>query len=256
MISFISTYSKDKAISERDAIQTFFQVILLKNIAFENARLIGGTALVLGHSNPRFSEDIDLSNVEDPFYLRKSIEKGANEIAQWMNCSFKIKPPTKATRTWKTTFSLGHGPSINLHVDSQPNKTFTNLPIVISYPGIAPFIFPSVSVEEIMADKVLALALRNYVGGRDLFDLWNHWLRHENIKSIEMTVMKLLPKKLSQRGISDYDLFVEIRNRLKKGLPDRVLTEWERYLPSGLKKKEIFKEIYNCVTRYFETVRI
>lgn len=42
------------------------QVAVLKNLNFEEAVLIGGTALVMGNGNPRFSEDVDLAGVERP----------------------------------------------------------------------------------------------------------------------------------------------------------------------------------------------
>ncbi|MDO8519532.1 MAG: nucleotidyl transferase AbiEii/AbiGii toxin family protein, partial [Deltaproteobacteria bacterium] len=62
----IQRYARERGLSHRDASQTFMQVIVLRHLAVPGARLIGGGALVFGHGNPRFSEDIDLTQVPDP----------------------------------------------------------------------------------------------------------------------------------------------------------------------------------------------
>ncbi|EKD50135.1 MAG: hypothetical protein ACD_62C00642G0001, partial [uncultured bacterium] len=51
----------ERGLSPHDALQAFLQFLVIKHHSFEPARFIGGTALVLGHGNPRFSEDIDFT---------------------------------------------------------------------------------------------------------------------------------------------------------------------------------------------------
>lgn len=249
MIETLRQIQFERGFSLREAIQTFCQIIVLKNFSWKTERFIGGTALVFGFGNPRFSEDIDLTNVPNPLTLKPYLNKASKELGIWLKEELKeaptLLPPKKEKATWKLSAkTLGEG-LIRLHIDSQKYRAHSHHPVVISPKGLSPFIVASISLEEIMADKLVALALRNYVSGRDLFDLWYHWFRNPENK-INEKIFSLLEKKKKDRSITE-TVLSKIKKRLPSQIPDRVLDEWNRYLPPSLKNRSLYEEIYSSV---------
>jgi len=136
---------------------------------------------------------------------------------------------------------------VRLHIDSQPYKVLTRSPLMVEYPGIATFVFPSVKIEEVMADKIVAIAFRNNLGGRDIFDIYYHWIK-AGIESLpEDEITALVREKLKQRKLSRADFNRKISERFKDTPPQRVYDEWERYLPAAIKNKAFYKDMYENV---------
>ncbi|MDO8643352.1 MAG: nucleotidyl transferase AbiEii/AbiGii toxin family protein [bacterium] len=247
MIQNIQNYARTKGLSERDALQVFMQVLVLKNLHLAGAKMIGGTALVMGHGNPRFSEDIDLTGVLHPSGLKKYLEKGAKELGGLLNCGVTLKAPKEDRITWVVTCRLSPTLSARLHVDSQPYKSLTQFPLMVEYPGQAPFVFPSVTLDEIMADKLVALAFRNNLSGRDIFDLWYHWLKGSDADLKRGAIQGAVEKKLRQRGLKVKTFLRNIREKMTDGVTKRVQEEWGRYLPSGLDDPALHERIFETV---------
>jgi predicted nucleotidyltransferase component of viral defense system len=247
MIENIRKHAQARGISLQDALQVFMQVVSLKNIHMDNIALIGGTSLVMGAGNPRFSEDIDLTGVLEPLKLKPYLEKTANELEAFLDAKVAVKPPKEGRATWKISCVLAEGFTTRLHVDSQRCKPLSKKHLMVEFMGMAPFVFPSVEITEIMADKLVALATRKNISGRDIFDLWYHWFKQAEDAGISEKVRKFLEQKLEQRKIDRTDFDKLIVSRLKDAIPERVTDEWGRYLPSGLKRKELYREIYDGV---------
>lgn len=243
MIQNIQKYSALKGLSLQDALQVFMQVIALKNIRQEGVALIGGTSLVLAENNPRFSEDIDLTGLDDPARLLPDLKRASAELEAFLGTDISLKPPKKGKATWKIACRLPNL-AASLHIDSQKFKPFTKRPLMVEFPGVPPFVFPGVKIEENMADKLLALAFRNNLSGRDIFDLWFHWFRHglEGQSYPDITV--LLKEKLKQRAVGAGEFNNAISSRLKDAAPTRVIDEWNRYLPAGLRNNTLFEDIF------------
>ena len=231
----------------RDALQTFMQVVLLKNLRHETARLIGGTALVLGYANPRFSEDLDLTSVADPLSLERSLLTGSRELEGWLSTKATLSAPKKDSRTWKIAVAIAEFGNVHLHIDSQPYPTYANTPLIADFPGFNPIVCNSVAVEEIMADKLVAIALQNYLGGRDLFDLWFHWLRTEDRNARERQIRLMVPKKLRDRRVRARDWMELFQKRLSAMNLQRARVEWKRYLPPDFSQPAILEEIIQRV---------
>lgn len=247
MITNIQKYSSEKNLSRQDSLQVFMQVIALKNLQIDGVKLIGGTALVMGHNNPRFSEDIDLTGVKAPRDLEKNLTKAQKELSGLLSCDTKIVPPKKDKATWKLVCQLDKIFSAKLHVDSQGLPALTHHPIMVEFPGVSPFIYSSIELPEIMADKLVALAFRNNLSGRDIFDLWYHWLKNGDKNSAD--IISLLKKKLSLRKINKTSFNEKIKERLRNEMSERVIDEWNRYLPAGLKDERFYKQIFSSVRK-------
>lgn len=247
---FVEQYAQEKGLSRQDAAQTLMQVLALKHVSYPGARLIGGGALVFGHGNPRFSEDIDLAGVPDTSVLEPGLRKTLLEIQGWFQKPAKLIAPKGTGRTWRILCQWNRAESLQLHVDSQKYRAWSVHPVVISFPGIPSFIVESLSLEELMAEKLLAVFGRRTLGGRDLFDLWFHWLRLDNSRETGIGVQKYLPQKLKERGISRDDFFATLKERLSLHAQGetqdqfkRAQEEWKRYLPLTFQKKTVYEEI-------------
>ena len=240
----IELYARQRNLSPQDAAQTFMQIVVLRHLSVPGVRLIGGTALVLGHNNPRFSEDVDLTQVAHPDLLRPGLAKAATELKNWFGSSVMLLPPKGNGRTWRMTCLLGRASAVRLNVDCQEYPAYTVHPIVLQFPSLSPFSFDAIELDEIMADKVIALAYRRYLGGRDLFDLWFHWLRLDDWSLRLPMIRQFIDRKLKDRSFSTAELHRLLQNRLSpKVAMERARTEWQRYLPADFQKKGIQEEM-------------
>lgn len=256
MIQNIEKYGNERGISRQDALQVFMQVMALKGLMKTDAVLIGGTALVMGHGNPRFSEDIDLTGVDDPRGLRSSLSKSSAEIADILEAKTKLVEPKSGKTTWRLSCEIKTGFSAQLHIDTQNLSPITHHPIMIEYPGLPPFVFSSIKLDEIMADKLVALAFRNYASGRDIFDLWFHWLKNGSATEREMAILDMVKKKLSARKLEGNDFLKNLQTKMNHGISKRVSNEWERYLPAAIKNSALYKNIFNIVSEKIETIKL
>lgn len=243
-IEAIQRYSREKKLSLQDAAQTFLQVIVLKHLNIPRARFMGRTALVFGYGNPRFSEDIDLTQVPNPHLLKPGLVKAAAELEGWFASRVVLAPPKAGGRSWRLTVRLGRAESLRLHIDSQSYAAYTSHPIVVEFPSIQSFVIEAMSVDEIMAEKVVAVAYRRYLGGRDLFDLWFHWLRTPETSARQGIIRGHVEKKLEERSLGHPDFLHRLKERLSQAkTPARVQSEWQRYLPADFQKISVFTAI-------------
>lgn len=240
----IQAYAEKQQIPFNEARQVFVQILILKYVSNPLARFMGGTALVLGYGNPRFSEDVDFTQVRDVQSLGPGLKRTAAEVEKWLNIDVSIIFPKPNRMTWRLQGTISAAESFSVHVDSQPFKAHIMRPIVIEFPSIPSFVCEALSLNEIMAEKILALAFRNYLGGRDLFDLWFHWLRNDSWRESIDEILDLVRRKLKERKKNQ----ILLEQHLKKKLVispalDRACNEWERYLPHRFQKQSVYDDI-------------
>ncbi len=252
----VEQYARERGLSLQDARQTFMQVVVLKNLTLPAARLIGGTALVLGHGNPRFSEDIDLTQISNPGLLKPGLSKAARELEGWFEHPVRLTPPRKGGRSWRLSCPFDRATSVQLHVDCQKERAYTTHPIVLKFPSLPSFICEAEALDEIMADKVIAVAFRRYLGGRDLFDLWFHWLRLDDWTVREGAILPLIRKKCKDRAILHENLARHLKERLSpKTSLDRARQEWRRYLPPEFHREGVEHDMLRSAQRLLEMIR-
>ncbi len=242
----IQKFAAEKKISEMEATQVLLQVLVLKCLSLPGAHFMGGTALVLGYGNPRFSEDIDLTDIKNPLKLSQDLKNAVREASQWLGAKAILQPPKPEKRTWKIICPLGPSQSIRLHIDTQAYPAHTSRPIVIEFPSLSSFVCEALTLPEILAEKMIALAYRKYLGGRDLFDLWFHWLRKPDWELPKNEIFTLVKLKLKERRLLQTEFKQNLISRLKKGTSlNRAREEWKRYLPPEFQKESIFNDILN-----------
>jgi len=251
----VQKYAREQRLSLQDAAQVFLQTIVLKHLSAPRAVFMGGTALVLGYGNPRFSEDVDLTQVSNPLLLKPGLEKSAAEAAAWLNASAKLMAPKPQGRTWRMTLRWGRADSLSLHVDSQVHPAYSSQAILLTYPSIPAFVCMTMGLDEILAEKMLAVAYRRYLGGRDLFDLWFHLSKEPDLKARLSRVEEYTRKKLRDRKLDRTDFEERLQERLSHpGSLTRARQEWARYLPTELQKPALFQSILTFVAKLPEVM--
>lgn len=240
----IQRYAQERHLSQQDAAQIFLQVVVLRHLSDPRAVFMGGTALVFGYENPRFSEDVDLTHVTDQDALRPGLIKARAEIEHWFGAKTTLQAPKSNGRTWRIVVRFNRAESLNLHVDSQPNRAHTTRPIVVAYPAMQPIVVQTLSLQEIMAEKILAIAGRRYLAGRDLFDVWFHWLRKEDWQYAWSVTRELLKKKMRERHLQLHDVCEQVAQRLSLHASlHRARQEWTRYLPPEFQRESVYEDI-------------
>lgn len=252
----IQRFSREQRVSLQDAAQVFLQVLVLKHLSAPEAVFMGGTALVLGYGNPRFSEDVDLTQVSDPLLLKPGLDKAAAEAGAWFGAPTRLAPPKAKGRTWRLSVLLGRADTLSLHVDSQGDRAHTGQAILLSYPSIPAFVCMTLGLDEILAEKIVAVAYRRYLGGRDLFDLWFHLSKEPELGAKLSVVAGYVRKKLLARALDQSDFERRLEERLihPRSLA-RAREEWARYLPTELQKPAVFQSILAFTARIPEFFR-
>ncbi|HIJ38258.1 MAG TPA: nucleotidyl transferase AbiEii/AbiGii toxin family protein [Rhodospirillaceae bacterium] len=153
----------------------------------------GGTALRLCHQGARYSEDLDFVGGADwtPGRMPKFINKIRSGIAEAYGLTVEVDPPSKeklerqsgvSVARWRTKIVLpdrvsGRLPRqvINIEVAAVPAHMPALMPVATNYRHLsAPlrqmliFVEP---MEEILADKIVALGARDFLKARDIWDI-------------------------------------------------------------------------------------
>lgn len=210
----------------------------------------GGTCLRLCHKGSRFSEDLDfvLANPSSEFNasLFKEFETiFIKSVKDRYNLEAEVTFPKDLNQTlsrWVAKVILPSSKAkINIEVCKVPSYDNSILQIRDFYntgSNLAPFLLAE-SKEEILADKMVAFTLRNYLKARDLWDI--KFLADYNVK----LNTQLIKKKISDYGVNfnNFSKELEIRaNNLNfKAVEADFNKEMSRFLP---------KDIYDDIIRF------
>lgn len=227
----------EKEILHHDILREMSDSGLLTNLTF-----IGGTCLRSCYGSLRLSEDLDFTGGtgfkrNDLADLCGILETG---LFSKYGLAVKVSEPVRETGnvdTWKiqviTRPERPSMPTQRINIDICAVSSFDRHPAVLinHYPinsGTSGLILYAESLQEIMADKMLALALRpNRVKNRDLWDIL--WLHSQGI-ALDRT---LIERKLDERNVLYEDFLILLDDRitgLDNGLSDYSF-EMSRFLP-------------------------
>lgn len=181
----------EKELLHQDILREMGSARLLQDLVF-----IGGTCLRVCHGSPRLSEDLDFTTDAPPESvlerlagLARSLEEG---IVRRYGLPVKVTEPKQEdglVRTWKLRLTTHPErpdlPAQRIHVDVQSLPAHDTRPAIPRNPyrvdmGTAGLILSASSLDEILVDKILALALREpRVKWRDVWDIV--WLDHQGV---------------------------------------------------------------------------
>lgn len=228
----------EKELLHHDILRVMSHMGHLSHLVF-----MGGTCLRDVYSSPRLSEDLDFAGGVD---FRKSdlADLGStigDAIREKYGFSVTVTEPTRDTgdtSTWKiriiTRPERPDLPAQRIHIDICALPSHDSQPAMLqqhygSDMGTAGLILRAESREEILADKIVALALRrSQVKHRDIWDIL--YLLQHNV-SLERS---LIHQKLADRTVDREAFTALLRDRIPPldGAYDAYQQELRRFLPT------------------------
>ncbi|NIQ05939.1 MAG: nucleotidyl transferase AbiEii/AbiGii toxin family protein [Candidatus Korarchaeota archaeon] len=231
--------SEKRGLAPDQTLQEITQKAILTALSeekvFNHIVLQGGTCLRIFYDNKRLSEDLD-------FVLRTKgrrwdLLEWKEPITQFVSTYFPFLTDVqfslqKESRELQRTVLRAKGDHQNqntrIHLElAYVPSYFNEIRDMELYPYVSAVRVET--LEEILADKVLALMSRDYIKGRDLWDLYFLLYKHE-----QAIPWELVFKKVADYGM-DRDVFKEnihptIEHVLEKG-EQKLRQEMERFLP-------------------------
>ena len=229
----------EKELFHQDILRILRKARILDNLVF-----MGGTCLRLCYGSNRLSEDLDFStekefSVEEVEHLSESISKG---LKSKYSLDVTVRKPEKDTDTdtWIVRI-ITHPqrsdiPSQQIHLDicHYPSYEKELRRVASYYPidfGSGQLFVNAESMEEILADKLLAFASRTRIKNRDLWDIE---MLNERRVGFNPNLMR---RKIQDHRI-EFDNYMEsadkrVRLLIEEGLPSDFKSEMMRFVSAG-----------------------
>lgn len=232
----------EKELLHHDILREMSHAGLLTGLTF-----IGGTCLRACYGSQRMSEDLDFTGGADFRY--ESLQKLGSVLKQGLQTKYgldiQVSDPIRndtTVATWKikivTRPEAKSLPLQRINIDICAIPSYDVKPAMLNnYYGVdmgtAGLILNVQSREEILADKFVALAFRNKIKNRDLWDIL--WLQRQGIK----IPVELLPDKISghRQQVDDFLNALQERSQQLEGdvqMYHAFMFEMRRFLPTAI----------------------
>jgi predicted nucleotidyltransferase component of viral defense system len=243
----------EKELLHHDILRELGEAGLLAGLTF-----IGGTCLRACYGSERLSEDLDFTGGAD--FKRTELAELAAVLTSRLKTRYglpvSVSEPMKTTgkvSTWKLAIETRPGqkhlPAQRIHLDICAIPSYVPRPMMLRNlygvdMGTSGLILQAQSREEILADKIIALAFReNRVKNRDLWDI--AWLVQRGVEF----PMNLIPLKVSDHQREEIEFVDMLRTRMKdlKSNPEMrrdFIKEMNRFLPAATVRGTIGQEAY------------
>ena len=219
----------EKELLHHDILREMAAADLLSGLTF-----IGGTCLRVCHGSERLSEDLDFTGGSDfdRGQLARLGDVLTDSLAAKYGLEVTISEPLRESGnvdTWKlavvTRPAQRHLPVQRIHIDICAIPSYRRQPMLLRNPygvdmGTGGLIVQVETLEEILADKLVALALRpNRIKNRDLWDIV--WLKQRNVS----VALELLPLKIADHRQSMGTFLAALSRRCEELLQEPDLRE-------------------------------
>ena len=243
----------EKELLHHDILREMNAAGLLSSLTF-----IGGTCLRACYGSTRLSEDLDFTGGAD--FTRDVLAALGHTLVSTLEAKYalevKVTEPVKISTgvdTWKLAVLTHPGrrdlPPQRIHVDVCAIPSHDRRPMMLRNPygvdmGTSGLILQAQSREEILADKIIALAFRpNRLKNRDLWDI--AWLKQQGVE----LPAALIPLKIADLRQTPAVFASELQSRLAALKTDPALctafvVEMQRFLPSRLADETVAQEPY------------
>ena len=243
----------EKELLHHDILREMSEAGLLKDLTF-----IGGTCLRACYGSARLSEDLDFTGGSN--FKRSDLAGLARVLTERLQTRYglpvSVSEPLKTgsqVSTWKLTIETRPGrkhlPAQRIHLDICAIPSHDPRPMMLRNLygidlGTSGLILQAQSREEILADKVIALAFReNRIKNRDLWDI--AWLSQQGIE----LPTRLIPLKIRdhQRDDAEFHALLKERVDAMKSQPEMredFMKEMRRFLPAATVRDMIETEPY------------
>lgn len=230
----------EKELLHQDILREMSRAGLLKQLTF-----IGGTCLRACYGSNRLSEDLDFTGGIN--FTKGSLSTMATVLTRQIRVKYdlvvEVSEPVKESGnvdTWKikivTRPQRASLPLQRIHIDICALPSYDRQPMILRNHygvdmGTSGLIIQAQSMEEILADKMVAFALRlNRIKSRDIWDIG--WLKQQNI----MLSTDLVWKKIADRKQSTAHYTQSLSERVNMLVADsqirqNFIHEMRRFLP-------------------------
>lgn len=241
----------EKELLHHDILREMSTAGLLRSLTF-----IGGTCLRACYGSNRLSEDLDFTGGHN--FKRETLTELGGLLVERLqtkyNLQVKVIAPVKEignVDTWKlkivNRLLANNLPSQRIHIDICAIPSYDRQPMLLRNHygvdmGTSGLIIQAQSREEILADKMIAFALRpNRIKHRDLWDIG--WLKQQGIS----LPLELIPKKIAdhQRNLENFLALIEERNRQlfhEPAMRKDFINEMRRFLPPQVTAETVENE--------------
>jgi predicted nucleotidyltransferase component of viral defense system len=243
----------EKELLHHDILREMSQAGLLAGLTF-----MGGTCLRACYGSARLSEDLDFTGGSD--FRRRDLAELATILTDRLQSRYglpvRVSEPVKIggnVSTWKLVIETRPGRKhlpaqrINLDICGIPSHDPRPMMLRNLYGidlGTSGLILQAQSREEILADKLVALAFReNRIKNRDLWDI--AWLAQQGVE----LPLQLIPHKIRDHKRKPVAFIAALEARLtalrrQPDMRERFMTEMRRFLPAATVRDTIEKEPY------------
>lgn len=230
----------EKELLHHDILREMSTAGLLTGLTF-----IGGTCLRACYGSPRLSEDLDFTGGQD--FSREALHALAAILIHRLEKKYSLKvlvlEPVKESQwvdTWKMTVVTHPDrpdlPPQRIHIDICAVPSHDRRPMMLRNlygvdMGTSGLILQAQSREEILTDKIVALALRpNRMKNRDLWDIV--WLKQQGVElPVSLVPVKVLDH---HRDLDEFRTCLASRVTSLESDPavrSAFLDEMRRFLP-------------------------
>ncbi len=242
-----------KEYAHRVVLEYLFRKGLFSHLVFQ-----GGTALRLAYKGVRYSEDLDFvlkrKNVSFFNHLNENLKSLPSYIDKFIpfvkNPRLKIQKDTTNFKRFTLILEVNFlSAKDETHIEIAHIPSYANQTIILKTGDIA--LNPAIVVEtpqEILADKFLAFASRNYLKGRDLWDIY--FILTTLHISIDEDIKRMLKKKISDYNLSIQEFKLKFQKNLsllEKNGVTILKEEMDKFLPFAY--RNLFKSKYSDICR-------
>ncbi|MDD5261248.1 MAG: nucleotidyl transferase AbiEii/AbiGii toxin family protein [Methylacidiphilales bacterium] len=243
----------EKELLHHDILREMSAAGLLSRLTF-----IGGTCLRACYGSVRLSEDLDFTG--GSHFKRSDLSELGRILAGNLKSRYglrvSVSDPVKeegTVATWKLSVETRpegkHLPQQRIHIDICAIPSHDSRPMMLRNiygvdMGTSGLIIQAQSREEILADKIIALAFRaNRLKNRDLWDI--AWLKQQGV---ELPV-SLIPLKIHDHRRKPAEFVSLLRGRLadfkkKSEMRSDFMKEMQRFLPATMVAETLEKASY------------
>lgn len=241
----------EKELLHHDILREMSAAGLLKNLTF-----IGGTCLRSCYGSDRLSEDLDFTGGNN--FDRRTLAVLGKILVKRLRAKYDLQvvvsEPVRETTnvaTWKLKVTTRpqqvNRPVQRIHIDICTVPSYDRQPMMLRNHygvdmGTSGLIIQAQSREEILADKMVAFALRpNRIMNRDLWDIG--WLKRQNILlPFELVAKKVVDRR---RKVEEYlgmleERMLQLEN--STGVRKGFVAEMRRFLPPQVVRETVDKE--------------
>lgn len=238
----------------REEAQKGILSYLSRELFFQGGVFQGGTALRLFYGNTRYSEDMDFVFIGREHPCFTDFVAKLSGLPQFLLALFPFAAEAtvkvqKDTDSHKRTVARLEAPPINrtlaIRVEAVNVPSYDHVLLILPHPPFHPPVRVE-SLEEILADKVVAVAFREFIKGRDLWDIF-FLHTHKGVSLLPDLVAKKVSDYGHTRAEFDDRMAVAARRIEREGLaaldqemtrfmPGSALSQWRAHFGDAVRR--------------------